>query len=312
MAWTKISSTDSGAPQALSVNGSLNSILRYALPLLGWAVEFGTTGNASVFRAAAGNRLRLHMRHDSSVSGDTALAYVRGVHTATSATSVGQPFPTTTQAANAYSTWRCGTPGDAATATPWVIYGNDRFFYLLMYSVDYGWDLYWFGDVPSDYATGYETTICVRYNSSPYGSNAMGAPCYSWPTYDNCTYWARGINGTTVSTYGCKQASGNGNALGRTQNAPPCRGGYQNRLMREKVALADNGSTTSTGGVLAINRRAWLPNLWNPVHSQLGGSMADQDTFTDSVYNASAIFRIFEAPGYGTAIIEETDTWVKP
>ncbi|TAA42932.1 hypothetical protein EAT51_04330 [Pseudoxanthomonas winnipegensis] len=311
MAWTKISSTDSGAPQALSVNGSLNSILRYALNILGWATEYGTTGNASVFRAAAGNRLRLHVRHDSSVSGDPALAYVRGAHTATSATAIGSPFPTATQVPNANSNWRCGVPGDATTAVPWVIYGNDRFFYLMMWDPNYKWDIFYFGDLPSDYATGYETVVCVRNSNSPYGSPSMGASGYAYPAYDYCNYWARGINATSISMMGSRQFSSAGSAMGRIPSTPVMRGGYQNRLMREKVAMSDFGSGTTTYGVLSINRRGWLPNLWNPIHNDIGGSVVDQDTFTDTVYNASAIFRIYDS-SVGLLIMEETDTWVKP
>lgn len=313
MAWTKLSYTDAGAPSALCLNGSLNNILRWALPLLGWAVEFGPTGNASVFRAAAGNRHRLHVRHDSAVSGNAGLAYVRGAHTATSATAIGQPFPTAGQAANAFSTWRVGIEDDPATPAPWFIYGNDRFFYLLMYSNSYGWEIYWFGDVPSDYATGYETVISIRNNNSPYGSNAMGAPGYPYPSYNGFDYWARGINATTVSVYGARHFSGGGNAFGRIANCPAARGGYQNRVVREKVAVSDFGSATTSVGVLAINRRGWLPNLWNPVHNGMGGgTLVDGDTFTDTVYNAAAVFRVFDSPSYGSVIIEETDTWVKP
>lgn len=311
MAWTKISSTDSGAPQALSVNGSLNNILRWALPQLGWAVEYGPSGNASVFRAAAGNRLRLHVHHDSSVSGNAALAYVRGAHTATSATSIGSPFPDATQAPNASSNWRCGTVGDPATAASWVIYGNDRFFIYLCYDGGYKWDMVYFGDVPSEYATGYETIVTVRGNTSPYGSFGMGAPGYAYPYFDYCHFWARGINATTVSTMGARNFSAAGYALGRIPSTPVMRGGYQNRLMREKVAISDYGSTNTTFGVLGINRRGWVPNLWNPIHSGIGGSVAGQDTFTDTAYNPSAIFRVFDSNS-GVAIIEETDTWSRP
>ena len=313
MAWTKLSSTDVGAPSALSVNGSLNNILRWALPLLGWAVEYGPTGNASVFRAAAGNRHRLNVRHESSITGDAAIAYVRGAHTATSATAIGTPFPTVAQVANANATWRCGTIGDPATAVPWFIYGNDRFFYLFMWDVSYGWDVTYFGDVPSDYATGYETVVCVRNVGGPNGSQGMGAAGFCYPAYNGCDFWARGINATTVSVQGARNFSAAGSPPGRIPNCPAVRGGYQNRVIREKIAVSDFGSTTTTAGVLAINKRGWLPNLWNPVHDGgVSGTLVDGDTFTDSVYNPAATFRIFDAPSYGSLIMEETDTWVKP
>jgi len=89
------------------------------------------------------------------------------------------------------------------------------------------------------------------------------------------------------------------------------RGGYQNRLLRERVAVHDNGSTTGTFGVLGIPKRGWLPNVWQPMHYGLGG-VADGDTFTDSVYNPAAAFRVIDSPGSGTVILETTDTWSKP
>lgn len=309
MAWTVYDETSPGMPNLVAANGSLNNLLRTVLPLLGWAVEFGPTGNASVFRAAAGNRHRLNVRHDSAVSGSASLAYVRAAHTATSATAIGSPVPTATQVSNANSNWKAGIEDDPVTPARWCIAGNDRFFHYLCHSPSYGWEWQFFGDVPSDYATGYETIVRVRNTNSPHGHNGMGATAQPYPYYNNNDFWLRGINGTTVATGGCHD--GFGAPVGRMAGAPALRGGYQNRILREKIALHDVGSVTATAGVLQIPKRGWLPNVWNPQHNGMGGT-ADGDTFTDSVYNPAASFKLFDSPSYGTMILETTDTWSKP
>ena len=151
MAWTVLTESSPGAPDNLSVNGSLNNVLRWALPALGWAVEYGPTGNSSVFRSPTGNRLRLLVRHESSITGRPDVAYVRGAHTATSATAIGQPFPTATQAPNANSTWGAGNNGQPAVPAPYGIAGNDQFFYYFVDSGAGNWDIAYFGQVPSAY-----------------------------------------------------------------------------------------------------------------------------------------------------------------
>lgn len=310
MAWTVLDENSVGAPALVAANGSLTSLLRWALPLLGWAVEYGATGNDAVFRAATGNRHRLQVRHNSSLtSSDASIVMVRAAHTATSATSIGSPFPTTGQVANASSTWRAGIEGDPTTSGRFVIAGNETFFHYFCWSPTYGWDWNFFGDVPSDYSTGYETVINVRNNTSPYGSNALGESMYPYPAATNQTFWARGVNAMTISTQGTKD--GKTTPPGRVSGNPPCRGGYQNRLLREKIGVHCCGSTNTTPGVLAIPKRGWLPNVWNPIHSGIGG-VADGDVFTDSAYDPAASFRVLDSSGYGTIILETTDTWTKP
>lgn len=309
MAWTVLTESTAGAPQNLSVDGSLNDVLRWALPLLGWDVEYGATGDATVFRSPSGDRMRLQVRHAAAVSGGSALAYVRAAHTATSATSVGSPFPTAVQVPNNGSNWAAGHPSDAATPIRYIIAGNDRFFYYFSESYANVWDLAWFGQVPSMYSTGYETLIRVRNSASAGFPAGMLAPGNAYPIYSNSDFWARGINASTVSVSGSPLIPG---AFGSIGNCPPMQGGYQNRILRQKVAMSDFGSTTTSWGVLALPNRGWLPNLWAPWHSGMGG-VAPLDTFTDTVYNPAASFMVIGSPAYGVSVIlETTDTWSIP
>lgn len=311
MAWTKLTNASGGAPNLNSVNGSLCLVLDWALVTLGWAIEFTDGANSRVYRAATGNRHRLWVRHDSAISGLASRATVRGAESATSATAVTNPFPTVAQTGDTLSIWKCGQAGTPATNVPYVIYGSGTFFILFSrLSATGAWRMNFFGDVPGEYATAYDTVVRVDNltTDSTTGGNAVGQSAISQNSKD---FWARGIDLATLSVYGGMQITANSLvASGRSISFPVMRGGYQNRIVREKIALCDIGSASTTIGVLAISKRAWLPNLWAPCHSDVGG-VVDQDTFTDSVYSATAIFRVFDG-GAWTYIVEETDTWSMP
>lgn len=305
MTWTKLSSTDSGAPQLLGVNGSLTNVFRWALPQLGWAIEYGASGNAAVFRAASGNRHRFCINNNNGASG---IAIVRGALAASGATTWTNTFPTTTQCSNEYSCWPCGHY-DGVTPAEWFIYGNETFFYFIYVADMNNNYLNFFGDLPSYYNTGWETAISVSASYN-YASAITAFPIYNGVVGYNGLHWARRIDGVTLSTLG--SLHGAINSFCYTHNAPPTRGGYLNRVMRQKIGLTCNGSNSDTVGSLGIIARGWLPNLWNPMHTS-NTTLSARDTFTDSVYNPSAIFRWYSFNGntYGF-IIEETDTWSKP
>lgn len=313
MAWTKLTSSDGGAPALTPANGKLNDVLRWALPILGWDIEFGPTGNSTVFRAATGNRNRLQVRHDSAVSGSTGLALVRGAETATSATSIGSPFPTVAQYANGSSVWQITQYETSVVDHDYVIYGNGTFFYLFIKEQDsLTWGLTFFGDVPTTFATGsYDTVIRVHGQGAGAHYQFFTEAHYPHLTNgDGKIFWCRGIDSTTKSTYGSKNSSGS--QFSQTGGTPACRAGYLNRIVIEKIALNDTGNAAAnSGNNFGMLKRAWLPNMWNPVHSG-AGTLSDQDTFTDTTYNASATFRAYNYSASHVVIIEETDTWTLP
>ena len=312
MTWIKLTHLDVGAPSLNPVNGALTAIFRWALPQAGWAIEFGPTGNAAVFRASVGNRHRFCINNNAGAS---EIALVRGAETATSATAWARLFPTAAQVTNASSVWQCGHASNVG-GTPWVIYLNETFFYFLVNQIAWAgqpyWELHAFGDVPSNYGTGYETLMTVRTttdSTSPYiiSSTMTGTAVGSNITH----YWCRGINGVTKSTLGAW--AGTANQISYAAGMPVTRTGYLNRLLRQKIGINCNGATNTTATAFAIPYRGWAPNLWNPLHSNNVGAMADQDTFIDTVYNPAASFRWYGYSGgtYGF-IIEETDTWSIP
>lgn len=314
MAWTKISYLSSGAPQLIAANGSLTAVLRWALPQLGWAIEYGTTGTAAVFRAAAGNRHRLCVNHNTGAAG---VALVRGAHTATSATAWSNVFPTTGQIANANATWQAGDSSYPTTPVAWVIYGNDRFFYLLVNNYTYqtgSWDIQCFGDLPGKYNTPYDTVCTSRNTSDPSTGIIVASSMSPMPVASSGAYmfWARGLNGTTISTRG--NFYGPNGSIGQVSGGTQARAGYLNKLLRQKVALNDCANTnTDNSGPLLMPARGWFPNLWNPMHTYNSNVLLDLDTFTDTAYNPAASFCWYGINNnYAGFIIEETDTWSVP
>lgn len=307
MTWTVLTNLSSGAPQLKAANGSLTAVFRWALPLLGWIIEYGPSGNAAVFRATVGNQRRFCINNNAG-SGGSAL--VRGALSASSATSWSNVFPTTGQIANTESRWPAGLALDVNFELPYIIAGNEVFFYFItlggtyIHTSDYA-NLNFFGDVPTDYGTGWETVISMSGASGNSLEQVSSAP---YPSAAG-VYWARRIDGSTLSTVG--NISIPSNYLGATTGTPAARAGYLNRLMRQKLFLNCTGVASGSPGTFSLMQRGWLPNLWAPVHNG-NTTMVTGDTFTDSVYNNSATFLWLSSMASNGFILETTDTWSKP
>ena len=307
-----------GAPTLNGVNGSLCAVLDWALAAKSWAIEYTAT-NERVYRPPSGNRFRLFVSHNSAISGDARLATVRGCENATAATPAGlvDPFPTVAQVANVSSTIGVSaTPSSVARGYRIVV--SDRF--LLLATDPYGagtsmWDLFLFGDVAATESADTYATICHVGNNSasiPTDSRGMGGALASGMAAAK-TFWCRSIDATVKSSRGCLSGSTTGSvaAFCTVAGAPAMRGGYLGRVNREKVAATCIGSSGTTTGAPAILRRGWVPNLWNPLHSNIGG-VTSADEFTDSAYAVGSKFVIAPASAAVACIIETTDTWSAP
>ena len=301
-----------GAPTLNAVNGSFCNVLDVALVAAGWTILF-TSGNARVYRSVNGRLL--HVYHDSTVSGSAQLVLVRGCEAASSATSITDPYPTVAQVANNASNWSVGPSG--ATARDYRLYISDDFFSFVLpsastvipYLVD-TWTGNWFGQPQTPYAAMYSCMIRVRnVTSTTAGTGAItNATVNSVPTSDGNCFWMRSVDGSVKSSRGCLSASGI--SVGSVATATPPLGGYQNRIYREPIGVSDIGSSTTTPSAMALKNRGFLPQLWGAIHNNSGALTADE-SFQDTAYNPSAVFRPFAAqPNNSWIIIEETDTWV--
>ncbi len=312
------SDTSAGAPVLNGVNGSLNAVLDWALPQNGWAIEFTAT-NARVYRASTGNRLRVSVRHDSAISGSAAAATVRGCESATSATALVDPFPTTAQLADASAIWKVSST-TGATACKYFLVVSPVCVVLMVKSLagDY-WETQIFGDLPKSYSIDVWNTICTSVGGA-YGYS-FAQSCFSEnvsgyaPTLSTRLFWARSIDGVIKSSRGWLNGScpmSSTAVPGAVTSSSAARGGIGNYILREKAALGCGGASgTSPNYNIAAPRRGWIPNIWFPLHSGTNG-MTSADSFSDTAYAAGALFRIVPTYTSGFVLLEESDTWNPP
>lgn len=313
-----LTNLSSGAPALSGQNGSLCAVLDWALVQKGWAIEYTGT-NARVYRPPAGNRFRLYVAHDTAISGDARLATTRGCENASSVTSLTDPFPTVSQWANAQASLLVSITANS-TARDYRILVTDRMVVMFTNtgsSNNQNWDMMVFGDAyGADAADVYGTIMHIGAVTTATSANsrAMSNTLCSVPAPGR-VFWARSIDGTQKSTYGCYAGQANAAAVttfcSNGASAPQMRAGYNGRIVREKVAIHCTGSNTTTPSNIAVNKRGWLPNVWNPLHSGIGIVTSD-DTFTDTGYSATAVFVINPAATTIAAILETTDTWSVP
>jgi len=296
-------STDSGAPVLSGTNGALVAVLDWALAQKGWTIS-ATATNQRIYKQAAGNGYCLYVAHDSTVSGSAQYATMRGCEAASTIASLVNPFPSLAQVANTVQRAACSAAVSTA-ARPYVIYVTDRYvrMHVDINSNNSQWFSWHFGDMvattPGDaYAT---------FMSAGNGTYLSGVFLIEAASVG---YFARDITGTIISSYNQMNIRGAA-TMGSTTRGVNARAGYMNRILREKVSYDCYGSTSATIGPTSIPSRAWAPNLWTPVHNNIG-SVSFSDTFADSAYNPSASFR---AMGYSAtvwSIVEESDTWSAP
>lgn len=322
MATIFLTSSDVGAPTLSGVNGALCNVLDWALVQNGWSIEYTAT-NRRIYRAGVGLRHRVFVAHDSAVSGSVNSATVRGCENATAANEANliDPFPTLAQMTSANATWLINDANTPLSARQYIIVVGTTFFQmytrLSISAATQSWEMTLFGELPKTHAADtWNTVVTVRGSSSISASGSlMSAGCTSQRAFpSNFVYWARSIDGSVKSTRGSFVCTAGSGAFGVISGMPAARAGYGNALVREKVALGCGGSVSTTfDGALLVNRRAWVPNVYNPLHSN-NGSLDDTFTFTDSAYNPSAQFQTIAslAGSSGMLILERTDTWSPP
>ena len=321
MAIIHVTEATVGAPNSgrmSGTDGDLVTMLDYALPLNGWAIEY-TSGNVRVYRPGSGNRFRLYVNDAAAVSGDARLSVVRGCENASAAApaSIIDPFPTVAKLADGSSNWLKSTTAnttarnfDLYVGTTWVM------FFCNVTGATNVWDLGLFGDWSPTLSGDPYCTACVVRNSTSATtvSGATGSWGASASNVGLTSYnFARSYDGTVKSTTGGIWSPLVG-VIG-TGGSTQAQGGPTTGIDRCKMVSLDTGSiTTASSTSISLQQRAYVPNLWLPLHAGRG-AVNSRDTFTDTAYNASATFRIFCNSNVATAgfiVVEETDTWSPP
>lgn len=303
-----LTNASSGATRNAGTQGDLTTLLDWALPQKGWAIEYTGT-NERVYRPGSGIRNRLYVNHNTAISGNAGLAVVRGCENASSSSVLVDPFPTVAVSSNALSNWLVSNAASTVDRR-FRIYLSETFvYYFSNYSgLPDQWDFGFFGDPSPSLTDPYGTVVSIR-SSAGTSSSGLTQATSSTVLAGSNIYWARDISGATKSTRGSISCSGT--SLGSVAGTPGARGGYQNRIYREKVAVSDGGGASGSPTSLSIARRGWLPNLWGALHLNKG-TLSDDDTFTDTAYNPTAEFRLLSSNSSASAIMEETDTWSPP
>lgn len=312
MSMILLNESSPGAPRNAGTNGDLCTLLDWALPQKSWAIEY-SSGNARVYRPSIGVRNRLHVNHDSAVSGNAGLAVVRGCEGASGATTLVDPFPTVAQVVNANSNWLVSSAASTATRRFYIILTETFVIYFSNYNGNLGsWDWGYFGDPPGTLPGDlYATTINQRNNASTSTAVGLNQSVAPNTVAGGNVFWMRDLSGATKSTRGCINCSSS-TRLGDMTSQPAARGGFLNAVYREKVGIGCAGGNTLN--TMIMNNRGFLPNIWNPIHLGIG-TLSEADTFEDLAYNALSVFRPISVTIGVTSpflIMEETDTWVSP
>lgn len=314
-----LTEASSGAPTLSGSNGTLCEVLDWALVKKGWAIEYSAT-NARVYRPGSGNRHRLFVAHDSSISGDARLATVRGCEGASSATIAGlvDPFPTVAQVSNANASFLVSTSASTAARSYFIVVTATN----VLIAVKAGgsnvtnWDVFFFGDTyGAEAGDTYSSAIWVGDSSGVYSSSGRAMSfCAASGIVAAKIYWCRSIDGSVKSTTGCittMNGSASASGLMSPAGGQPMRAVYGGRVVREKTAVSCTGSSSSSVGALSYYKRGWIPNLWMAIHSSIG-SITSDDEFTDTAYASGSAFRVIPAMSSLACILELTDTWSPP
>lgn len=311
MAIIKYTEATGGAPTLSGTNGALVAILDIALLLNGWAIEY-SSGNGRVYRAGSGNRFRLAVFDDSTVSGDARACTFRGCENATGATTatIIDPFPLVSQVANT-TQFILKSNTASATARNYTIYVAATWVRIFINSTGAAtaWETIFFGDAPKQYSGDTYNTICSSRNSASLtGVNNAG---YVFST-SGPIYWARSIDGLVKSSLGNvnppAMTSSSFTISGQISALKQPLAGYGNTIDGDELSIYDYCSTTTTAGAVPIYKRAWIPNTYAPLHAGNTG-VAARDIWDNG---AGRAFEAFVVAGNQWLIQETSDTWVKP
>ena len=299
-------------------NGDLVGILDIALPLNGWAIEY-TTGNARVYRPGTGNRFRLHVNDDSSISADARVAVVRGCENASDATTLTNPFPTVSQLADGSANWMKSTQANT-TGRLFDIWVGETFVILAVNTngATNTWDFNFFGDYAPSLSGHAYNTCCSTRNSSTYtlASRFVGLPITSFSTLPSFPqlYGARDYGGTVNSTIMGVVPLGNSSSFGSLTGTTAPLSGVTTGIDTAKTMLTDFGTSSGTPDSTKSQVVAgWLPNLLYPLHSGRG-AINTRDEYTDTAAGMAS-GKIVTASNSATgalAVVQESDDWSPP
>lgn len=298
-----------GATRNSGTNGDLCVLFDWALPQAGWTIEF-SSGNARVYRPPSGNRFRLHVNHDSAVSGAAQRAVVRGCESASGATTLVDPFPLTTQVADTSANWIVSSLANTTDRPFRILVWESGLIYLSQFN-GAGWDAGVFIDAPATRSSDSWNTYCSCRNSTsntatawlnqnPFPVGGTGLSGFFARTYDGTVKSSRAMLVAATSPLGV--------AVGAWASAGS---GPDGEIDSDPIGISCTGSQSATISAAGIIRRAWLPQMRNPLTSGIG-AFDSTTTFTNTAYDPTALFRLINATTAAYIVLEESNTFKVP
>lgn len=284
----------------------------------GWTKLYSGT-NKAIYQQPAGSGFVIRALDDGSLAAGASEAVVRAAESATDVDTLVDPFPLTTQLADASCVWRKSDTADATARTYHAI-ADDRSLILYIVYGSFASDCYWFGD-EEPYWSGdnYACSIAVRRS----GNDSTGGRALE-PLLNNITqsssvlagrYYARTEDGLTKSVLSALSSRctnfGNIGAGGVMPYPNPTTG-----KLHILPAVASSLGGTSTTIANAASVRGRVPFLFEPMLGSTWTGLSVADTFTDTAYDASSTFLLLSTnnstTGSQKVVLQTAGTWTVP
>lgn len=322
-------STDVGAPVLNGLAGSLVTVLDAVLvngynladadvskrrPGAGWTKAFTATNKAVYRNLATGTGVGDYFRVDDTGANTLALgqeARCRGYEAMTTVDVGTGLFPTAAQAANGIIVRKSDATDNAAR--PWLVIADNRTFYLLVKSGDYGshWSLTIFGETYSVRPTNplYRTMVAGRITEQTATAPSATAAQETAHLFSALTvavaghYMARSWSQFPQSAVAVGKHGNGAHSSSAMNGLIPYPNPVDDGLYLSPITVHE---PISPHAVI----RGRLRGMWHLLHPA-GTQLADGDTVQGTGPNAAKTFLIVApaADGVGILCFETSDTW---
>ena len=265
-----LTNSSPGAPALTGQDGSLYNILKWALPELGWTLEFDDSANfRAAFRtgmpAGSGYFLRIRDKGADHGWGDGRYMAVEGFSSMSDVDTGNDGFPSSDH-------YLFKATETDATVHPWAIIGTATFFWFLPNVNGIGHRWYWAGDYIA-FASDDATNFCIGAEGSPTTSTTATVVAFSrlgagadGSQVSQCAAMSRdglafGVNQGVVSPIGSSATSGEMGSIG-TYPDP-----FTGSVNVSRIELADSLENWARRGV--------LPGILNPMADLRVSSQSD-------------------------------------
>lgn len=323
-----------GAPTVTSADGGICNMMDWLLVTTNGWTKLYESSTARVYQQGGGTGFCLFLDHNSTTASSSTwkgLVVVRGCESASSISTLVDPFPTVSQRANSSILLELKN-SRYVTAVPvkWWAWVTNSFILLISEQYEIGdvgitlrRGLFAFGTPQSSGLYGTDSWNCllmakgVSYSAPQtpwvYATSGYGIA----PSPYGSLFWARDISGTIKSTTGVI-TSPHSSGLGRCDGMGAYGTGFGSLRWRQQAIVACSGSSTTTPGVNALLQRSYLPNIWLPITGVDADYNVIQGEFIDSRNPGTAAdLKAFRAGSYPSnsglydsgIIIQTSDNW---